>query len=212
MPTGPLKQKPEVTWCRSRSARFRVALRGQGRRWRLSGTAGTPGTTVTAMTTVTTRTAGTTRTERPRHHRRTTRPTGAHARGKWSTWEERRPLSRRRAFRAVGTERTEHAVVVVMMVMHGDRGAGEEDNRHHENDAGDDHHPRRNLVKPGRLRSMHMRRRRRRACGGRLDRGFGWLDHVSIMPTCAPVIKHHRQQVANDLPGQRGVSAGCIPS
>ena len=167
-----------------------------------------------AVAAVTTRTAGSTggagstRAERPRHHRRTTGPTGAHARRKWSTWEERQPLARRRTFRRFGTE---EAMVVVMMVMAGDRGAGEEDNGHHENDAGDDHHPGRNLVKPGRPRCMQMRRRRR-PCRQRLDRGFGCLGHVSIMPTHAPVIKHRRQQVTNDLASQHDMSAGCLPS
>jgi hypothetical protein len=58
-------------------------------------------------------------------------------------------------------------VIVIRLVMPGDRSAGEEDNRHDENDAGNDHHPRRGLVKPGRL--CHRQRRR----VDRLDRGFG---------------------------------------
>src|SRR5271155_2921824 len=97
----PTQTEGRVTWCRPGSARFRVALRGRGRRWRLSGTAGA---SVAAVAAVTTWTAGTTRAVRPRYHRRTTRPTGAHARGKWSTWEERRPLSRRRGFGIEGAE------------------------------------------------------------------------------------------------------------
>ncbi len=153
-------------------------------------------TTVTTVTTVTTWTAGATRAEGAGHRWGTTGPTGTHARGKWTTREERRPLSRRRAFRTFGTEWAEHAMVVVMMVMDGDCGAGEEDHRHHENDAGDDHHPRRDLVEPRRPRSVHMLRRRRRARVGlrayqrRLEVRFRWLGHVSIMPTHAPVIKH----------------------
>jgi hypothetical protein len=195
---------------------LRAALRRRRRRWRLSGTAGTAVaamTTVTTMPAMTTRPAGSTglagstRAEGPRHHRRTTGPPGAHTRGKWSTWEDRRPLARRRTFRPFGTEQ---AMVVVMMVMAGDRGAGEEDDRHHENDAGDDHDPRRDLVKPGRPRTVQMRWRRRCSCRIRLDRGFGYLGHVSIMPTHAPVIKHRRQQVTNDLSSQHCISAGCL--
>jgi hypothetical protein len=98
-------------------------------------------------------------------------------------------------------------MVVVMMVMNGDCGAGEEDNCRHENNAGDDHHPGRDLVKPRRPGSMQMRRRLRRAYWGRLDMRFRCLGHVSIMPTHAPVIKHGHQQVANDLTGQHDLAA-----
>jgi hypothetical protein len=167
---------------------------------------------MTAMTAVTTRTAGTAGTAGTEgRHRRTTGPTGTHARGKWST-RKNRPLSRRRAFRTFGTERAKHAVVMVMMVVDRDGGAGEEDHRHHEDDAGNDHHPCRNLVKPRGPCSIQALRRRKRARGGRRDLGFRCLGHVSIMPTLAPVIKHCVQQVANDLPSQREMSAGSAPT
>lgn len=146
--------------------------------------------TWTARTTGTTRGAGTTRAEG--RHRRTTRPTGAQHRRKRSTWEERGPLARRWSFR---TKRGEHAMVVAMMVMDRDCGAGEEDDRHNENDAGDDHHPRSDLVKPRRPCSLQMRWRRDR--GGRLHVGFRYLGHLSIMPTHVPVIKPRLQQVTS---------------
>jgi hypothetical protein len=145
------------------------------------------------MTAVTAWTAGTTRAEGGQ--RRTTGPTGAHARGKRSTWEERWPLSRRKASRTLGTERAEHAMVVAMVVMDRDCGAGEEDNRHHENDAGNNHHPGRDLVQPRRPRSERMRWRRRDR-GGRRDLRFRYLGHLSIMPRQLPAIKHCLAHVA----------------
>ena len=94
---------------------------------------------------------------------------------------------------ALGAVRTEHAVVVmaIVVVMPGDRSAGEEDNRHHENDAGDDHHPRRYLIEAGMrccIRGRSWMWRRRRAGRRRLDWGLGCLGHVSIMPRHGPTI------------------------
>ena len=136
-------------------------------------------------------------------HVRAPGPTGAHARGKWST-REGRPLPRPGrggvgTTGALGAVRTEHAVVVmaIVVVMPGDRSAGEEDNRHHENDAGDDHHPGRSLVEPRRFCYVRQRRRRR-ADGRRRDLGFGCLGHPSIMPTSAPTIKHPAHGVADE--------------
>jgi hypothetical protein len=130
-------------------------------------------------------------------HVRAPGPTGAHARGKWST-REGRPLPRPGrggvgTTGALGAVRTEHAVVVmaIVLVMPGDRSAGEEDNRHHENDAGNDHHPRRYLIEAGMRCCMWGRSwmwRRRRAGRRRLDWGLGCLGHVSIMPRHGPTI------------------------
>jgi hypothetical protein len=161
MPTGLPKLKPEPT-------ALRVRRRG---RWWLALIA------VIAMITMTARAAGATRAERPW----ATGPTGAHARGKWST-RKYRPRSRRRALGALRTERAVYAVVVMVLVMPSDRGAGEEDHRDHEDDACDDHHPRRGLIKARVL--CRVRRRARR----RLDRGFGCFGHALIMPTHGPAI------------------------
>jgi hypothetical protein len=126
--------------------------------------------------------------EGPWHHRRTAGPTGAHAGCKGPTGEDER---------LVGTARTEHPGVVMTLVMPSECGTGEEDDRHHENNPGDDHHPGRSLVEP--RRSCYLRRRRRRrADGRRRDLGFGCLGHPSIMPTCAPTIKHPAHGVADE--------------
>jgi len=134
---------------------------------------------------------------RDRHHRWTTRPAGAHARGNRCAREDDHPGSRRRAVEVLRTARPPHSMAVVM-VMPGDRGAGEEDDRHHENNAGDDHHPGRGLVEP--RMPGKRRRRRRRASGRQLDRGFGCLGHPSIMPRCEPAIKH--PVLAAEEPGE----------
>ena len=134
------------------------------------------------------------RAEGPRHHRRTAGPTGAHPGWKWS-WEYVHP------FGTFGTARTKHAVVMVEgAIVPADCRAGEEDNRHDENSAGDDHYPRRNLVKPRRSRCVGRRRRRAGRWG--LNLGLRCLGHPSIMPTCAPAIKHRARGVAS------GFSAG----
>lgn len=86
---------------------------------------------------------------------------------------------------------------MVMVVMPADCGAGEEDDRHDENNAGDDYHPRRSLVEPGRLCYV---RRRRRAGGGRLDRGLGCFGHVSIMPRREPTINQQEASAGRCLP------------
>ena len=115
--------------------RLRLRVRRRRRRW----------LSLVAMTAVIAVTARTTRAEGSRHHW-ATGPAGAHARGKRPTRKER-PRTGRRAVGTLGIERTVHAVVVVMVVvMPADCGAGEEDHRHHEHDACDDHHPRRHLI------------------------------------------------------------------
>ena len=129
-----------------------------------------------------------TRAEGPWHHRRTTGPTGAHPGWKLPTGNDER---------LVGTARTEHPGVVMTLVMPSECGTGEEDDRHHENNAGHDHHPGRSLVEPRRFCYMHRCRRRRP--DGRRDLGFGCLGHPSIMPTCAPTIKHPARGVADEL-------------
>jgi hypothetical protein len=169
MPTGPRKLKPEPTALRARR-------RG---RW-------------LAVIAVIAVTAGA---ERSRHHRRAAGPTGAQARGKWSTRKDR-PWSRRRAVGTIGTERPVHAVVVLLLVMPGDCGAGEEHNSHHEDDARHDHHPRRHLVQP-RVQCRVRERRcswRRGWARGRLDRRFGCLRHVLIMPTQGPAINNRARE------------------
>ena len=149
------------------------------------------------MTPMTTRPAGThARAPGNWPHPWTTRPAGTHARGKRRPAGEVRPLSGPWSG-AVGTLGTEHAVVVMAegVVVSGDRGAGEENDRHHENDASDDHYPRRYLVEPGMLYRIGGRRyiwRRRRR---RLDRRFGCLGHVLIMPRHGPTINQPRARV-----------------
>jgi hypothetical protein len=153
------------------------------------------------------------RTPRPRHrHHRRTRPAGAHARRKRSTREDDHPRSQRRAVEALRTARTPHPVVVVM-AMPGDCGTGEEDCRHDENRASDDHHPRRSLVEPRMF--CKRRQRRRRSNGWQLDRRFGCLGHLSIMPRCEPAIKHPAHCVEGDDAGRPRSTdpdgAGCPP-
>ena len=140
-----------------------------------------------AMTAVTARA---TRAEGTRHHRWPTGPTGAHARGKWSARNQPRSGWWRRAVGTLGIERTVHAVVVMVIVMPGDCGAGEEDHCHHEHDACDDHHPRRDLIQARMLRRVRGRSRigRRRRARRRRERRFGCLGHVSIMPRHGPAI------------------------
>jgi hypothetical protein len=125
--------------------------------------------------------------ERAWHHR-PTRPTGAHARGKWSGKDDH-------SFGASGTAGTIHAVMMTeRVIIPGDEGTGEEDDRNDENGAGNDHYPGRSLIKTRMLR--YARRRRRRRAGGRrrLELGLGCLSHPLIMPTGAPAIKHRAQE------------------
>ena len=81
---------------------------------------------------------------------------------------------------------TEHPMVVVAigLTVLGELHAGEEDDRQHEQNACHDHHPRRGPIEAGVLRRgrVHRRGRPRR----RLNRGFGCLGHVSIMPRQSP--------------------------
>ena len=75
-------------------------------------------------------------------------------------------------------------VVAIGLTVLGDLDAGEEDDRQHEQNACHDHHPRRRTIKAGVLGRGRVYRRRwpRR----RLNRGFGWLGHVTIMPRQSP--------------------------
>jgi hypothetical protein len=155
---------------------------------------------VIAVVAVAARAAGTTRAEGPG-----TGPTGTRARGKRPARIER-PRTRRRAAGSLGIERTVNAVVVRVMVMPADCGAGEEDHRHHENDACDDHHPRRHLIQPRmfcRVRRGSRIGRRRRA-RRRRERRFGCLGHASIMPRHGPAI--------NQLPARVGRRSAAIRS
>jgi hypothetical protein len=84
-------------------------------------------------------------------------------------------------------------VVAILRAVAGELGAGEKDDRQHENGAGHDHDPRRGLIEPSMLcckRSRGDVRVRRR-----LDRGFGCLGHVSIMPSHGPAINQQRRRV-----------------
>jgi hypothetical protein len=80
----------------------------------------------------------------------------------------------------------EHPMVMVAigLTVFGELHAGEEDDRQHEQNACHDHHPRRGPIEAGVLRRgrVHRRGRPRR----RLNRGFGCLGHVSIMPRQSP--------------------------
>ena len=143
-------------------------------------------------------------------HHRSTGPTGAHARGKWSGEDDH-------SFGTSGTAGTIHAVVMTeRVIMPGDEGTGEEDDRHDENRAGDNHHPRRSLVEP---RMFQCVGRRRRWPGRRLELGLGCLGHPSIMPTRAPAINGRADGVADPLSAQLNAlppatrnQAGCLPA
>jgi hypothetical protein len=98
----------------------------------------------------------------------------------------------RRAVRATRSGRsfgTKHPVMVVVigLTVIGEPDTGKEQDRRHEHNACHDHHPRRDTIEAGVLRRRKVRRRRRRRRPGRrLDRGFGWLGHVLIMPRQSP--------------------------
>jgi hypothetical protein len=103
------------------------------------------------------------------------RPSGEH--------RPRRTVGTGRADRTVGTEHP-MMVVAIRVTVFGELDAGEEDDRQHEQNACHNHHPRRGAIKAvvlGRGR-IHRRGWPRR----RLNRGFGCLGHVSIMPRQSP--------------------------
>jgi hypothetical protein len=89
-----------------------------------------------------------------------------------------RSVSHRRAPRATRPAGSEHAVVIVVavVVVPEDYGAGKEYDRQDENDPGDNHHPRCGRVEPGWLGPW--RRRRSRGDGSRLVRRFGCFAHT----------------------------------
>src|SRR5579875_770469 len=135
--------------------------RRRGGRWRRTGT----------HTRTHPRTAG--------HHRHHRRAAGSHPGTTWSArpaGDDEQPLPGSRWRRTAWASRTEHAVVVMAVVLvPGDRGTGEEDRRDDEDDAGDDHHPRGGLVEPARRCRIGRRWRWRRR------RGLGCFGHASIM-------------------------------
>ena len=103
-----------------------------------------------------------------------------------------RPSGEHHPRRTFGTSRpdrrfgTEHAVMVVAigLTVFGELHAGDEDDRQHEQNACHDHHPRRGPIEAGVLRRGRVHRRGRPH--RRLNRGFGCLGHVSIMPRQSP--------------------------
>lgn len=128
----------------------------------------------------------------------TTRPTRTHAwtprapratrtttRGERSAGEHH-PRRTVRANRPRWPVRAERAVMVVAirLTVVGELDAGEEYDRQHEHDAGHDHHPRRDAVKAGVLGRGRVYRQGWPR--GRLNRSFGCLGHVSIMPRQSP--------------------------
>jgi hypothetical protein len=113
------------------------------------------------------------------------RTTGTATRGE-RTSGEHRPRG------TVGTSRpdwpvgTEHPMVVVAigLTVLRELDAGEEDNRQHEQNACHDHHPCRGPIEAGVLGRGRVYRRGRPH--RRLNRGFGCLGHVLIMPRQSP--------------------------
>ncbi len=137
----------------------------------------TPGTPMTA--------AGPART-----HARAPRTAPRRTTGTATRWE--RPSGEHHPRRAIGASRpgrpvgTEHPVMVVAIRLPvvGELDAGEEDDRQHEQNACHNHHPRRGPIEAGVLgRGRVYRRGRPRR---RLNRRFGCLGHVSIMPRQSP--------------------------
>jgi hypothetical protein len=136
-------------------------------------------------------TAGTRMTARPtRTHARA--PRTAPRRTAGTATRRERPSGEHHPRRTLGTSRpdrpfgTEHPVMVVAIRLPvvGELDAGEEYDRQHEQNACHNHHPRRGPVEAGVLGRGRVYRRGRP--GGRLNRGFGCLGHVSIMPRQSP--------------------------
>jgi hypothetical protein len=103
------------------------------------------------------------------------RPSGEH--------HPRRTVGASRPDRPVGTEHS-MMVVAIRLTVVGELDAGEEYDRQHKQNACHNHHPRRGAVKAGVVGRGRIHRRgwpRRR-----LNRGFGCLGHVSIMPRQSP--------------------------
>lgn len=137
------------------------------------------------MTAGTPMTAGTARTHARAPRTAPRRTTGTATRGERTSGEHhpRRTVGTSRPDRPIGTEHPMVMVAIGLTVL-GELDAGEEDNRQHEQNACHDHHPSRGPIEAGVLaRSRVYRRGRPRR---RLNRGFGWLGHVSIMPRQSP--------------------------
>jgi hypothetical protein len=142
-------------------------------------TAGTPVTAGTAVT------AGPARTHARAPRAAPRRTTGTATRGERTSGEhhKRGAVRTNRRDWPVGTEHPVMVVAIGLAVL-GELDAGEEDNRQHEQNACHDHHPRRGPIEAGVLgRGRVYRRGRPRR---RLNRGFGCLGHVSIMPRQSP--------------------------
>ena len=126
-------------------------------------------------------------TDRPTADHRDRYPGGTALRGTPPTADRRdqpaRPARRDRTSRGGGGDR---------LTVPGELDAGEEDDRQHEHNSCHDHHPRRGLIEAGVLGRgrVHRRGRPRR----RLNRGFGCLGHVSIMPRQSPADNQLRRE------------------
>jgi hypothetical protein len=136
-------------------------------------------------------TAGTRMTAGPaRTHARA--PRTAPRRTTGTATRRERPSGEHHPRGTVGTSRpdwpvgTEHPMMVVAigLTVLGELDAGEEDNRQHEQNACHDHHPRRGPIEAGVLGRGRVYRRGRPH--RRLNRGFGCLGHVLIMPRQSP--------------------------